>query len=214
MTYLRYRSVYGLITMMMSSNGNISALLALCARNSLVTGEFPIQRPVRQSFDISLDMHLNKRLSKQSWGWWFETPSHSLWCHHIDILHTSSFQASFGERFARIILGMGLANEMRCCIIMPPLIGSAHTQNNPCFCEYFAEKYPMCWVLADLYVRITVPACPTPIVDPGLILGLHPAKERRRYEVAPFLIGCAQTWNQPCWPPLIFIWSQTHCVHY
>ena len=25
--------------------------------------------------------HLCKRLSKQSWGWWFETPSHSLWRH-------------------------------------------------------------------------------------------------------------------------------------
>ena len=24
---------------------------------------------------------LNKQLSKQSWGWWFETPSHSLWRH-------------------------------------------------------------------------------------------------------------------------------------
>ena len=24
---------------------------------------------------------LNKRLSKQSWGWWFETPSRSLWRH-------------------------------------------------------------------------------------------------------------------------------------
>ena len=24
---------------------------------------------------------LNKRLSKQSWGWWFEIPSHSLWRH-------------------------------------------------------------------------------------------------------------------------------------
>ena len=26
-------------------------------------------------------LHLNKRLSKQSWGWWFETPSCSLWRH-------------------------------------------------------------------------------------------------------------------------------------
>ena len=26
-------------------------------------------------------MRLNKRLSKQSWGWWFETPSRSLWRH-------------------------------------------------------------------------------------------------------------------------------------
>ena len=26
-------------------------------------------------------LRLNKRLSKQSWGWWFETPSHPLWRH-------------------------------------------------------------------------------------------------------------------------------------
>ena len=34
-------------------------------------------------------------------------------------------------------------------------------------------------------------------VDAGLILGLRPANERRRYKVTPSLIGCAQTWNQP-----------------
>ena len=33
----------------------------------------PAQRPVKQSFDAFFDLHLNKRLSKQSWGWWFET---------------------------------------------------------------------------------------------------------------------------------------------
>ena len=58
-----------------------SFLLALCAGNSPVTGEFPAQRPVMRSFDVFFDRHLNKRLSKQSWGWWFETPSCSLWCH-------------------------------------------------------------------------------------------------------------------------------------
>ena len=58
-----------------------SALLALCTGNSSGTGEFPSQRPVTQSFDIFFDLHLNKRLSKQSWGWWFETPSRSLWRH-------------------------------------------------------------------------------------------------------------------------------------
>ena len=58
-----------------------SALLALCAGNSPVTGEFPSQRPVTQSFDVSFGLRLNKRLSKQSWGWWFETPSCSLWRH-------------------------------------------------------------------------------------------------------------------------------------
>ena len=30
------------------------------------------------------DLCLNKRLSKQSWGWWFETPSCSFWCHCND----------------------------------------------------------------------------------------------------------------------------------
>ena len=42
-----------------------SALLALCAGNSPVTGEFPSQRPVTRSFDIFFDLSLNKRLSKQ-----------------------------------------------------------------------------------------------------------------------------------------------------
>ena len=58
-----------------------SALLALCVGNSPVTGEFPSQRPVTRSFDIFFDLRLNKQLSKQSWGWWFKTPSRSLWRH-------------------------------------------------------------------------------------------------------------------------------------
>ena len=52
-----------------------SALLAICAGNSPVPGELPAQRPVTRSFDIFFDLPLNKRLSKQSWGWWFETLS-------------------------------------------------------------------------------------------------------------------------------------------
>ena len=35
----------------------------------------------RGAFDIFFDLHPNKRLSKQSWGWWFETPLHPLWRH-------------------------------------------------------------------------------------------------------------------------------------
>ena len=46
--------------MMTSSNGNISALLALCAGNSPVTGEFPSQRPVTRRFDVFFDLRLNK----------------------------------------------------------------------------------------------------------------------------------------------------------
>ena len=58
---------------------SFSALLAICAGNSPVTGEFPSQRPMTQSFDVFSDLRLNIRLSKQSWGWWFETPSRPLW---------------------------------------------------------------------------------------------------------------------------------------
>ena len=58
-----------------------SALLAICARNSPVPGEFPAQRPMTRSFDVFFDLRLNKRLSKQSWGWWLDTLSRPLWRH-------------------------------------------------------------------------------------------------------------------------------------
>ena len=50
-----------------------SALLAICAGNS--------QRPVTRSFDVFFDLCPNKPLSKQAWGWRFETLSFSLWRH-------------------------------------------------------------------------------------------------------------------------------------
>ena len=52
--------------MMMSSNGNVFRVSALCAGNSPVTGEFPSQRPVTWSFDVFFDLRLNKRLIKHS----------------------------------------------------------------------------------------------------------------------------------------------------
>ena len=51
----------------------ISALLAICAGNSPAS--------VTRSFDVFFDLCLNKRLRKQSWGWWFETLSPPLWRH-------------------------------------------------------------------------------------------------------------------------------------
>ena len=64
--------------------GTFSVLLALCAGNLPVTGEFPAQRPVTQSVDAFFDLRLNKFLSKQSWCWWFEMPSCPLWRHRDD----------------------------------------------------------------------------------------------------------------------------------
>ena len=54
-----------------------SASQAICTGNSPVPGEFPAQRPVTRSFDVFFDPRPNERLSKQSWGWWFETLSHN-----------------------------------------------------------------------------------------------------------------------------------------
>ena len=68
--------------MMTSSNGNIFHVIGhLCG---VFTGHrwSPAQRPVTQSFGVFFDMCLNKRLSKQSWCWWFETPSPPWWRHN------------------------------------------------------------------------------------------------------------------------------------
>ena len=78
-----------------------SALLAICAGNSPVTGEFPAQRPVTRSFDVFFDLRLNRQLSKQ-WGrWWFETLPRSLWRHcnvsiHVDgLMQTKCYSIAF-----------------------------------------------------------------------------------------------------------------------
>ena len=47
---------------------------------------YPAQRPMTWSFAVLFDLRLNKRLCKQSWGWWFETPSPRLWGHCNDRL--------------------------------------------------------------------------------------------------------------------------------
>ena len=65
-----------------------STLLTICGGNSSITNEFPAQRPVMRSFDVFFDLRLNKRLSKQSWGWWLETLSPPLW-RHCNATHIS-----------------------------------------------------------------------------------------------------------------------------
>ena len=65
--------------MMTSSNGNIFRVTGPLCGEFTGPGEFPTQRPVTRSFDVFFDLRLNKLLSKQWWGWWFETLSWSLW---------------------------------------------------------------------------------------------------------------------------------------
>ena len=67
--------------MMTSSNGNIFRVTGPLCGEFTGPGEFPAQRPVTRSFGVFFDLRLNNWLSKQSLGWWFETPPWSLWRH-------------------------------------------------------------------------------------------------------------------------------------
>ena len=122
-----------------------SVLLALCAGNSPVTGEFPAQRPVTRSFDVFFDLRLNKQLSKQSWGWWFETPYGPLWRHcNVKQLCVGSGQVCSGDGCHLHISAMmkWLGNTF--CILSQPQCVNAnvvmqkrqnqYVSNGQCFC--------------------------------------------------------------------------------
>ena len=89
-------------------------LLTICAGISPVPGEIPAQRPVTRSFDVFFDLCLNKRLSKQSWGWWFETPSRPLWRHRNEhqTLHQICILMPSGFQCHMVLIGLGLFRGM------------------------------------------------------------------------------------------------------
>ena len=72
--------------MMTSSNGNIFCVTGPLCGEFTGPGEFLAQRPLTRSFGVFIDLRLNKRLSKQPCGWWFETPAWSLWRHRNVII--------------------------------------------------------------------------------------------------------------------------------
>ena len=117
-SWWQHRPSAGTMLMMKFSSGSwwrhqmetLYALLALCAGNSPVTSEFPSQRPVTRSFGVFFDLRLNKRLSKQSWGRWFETPWRSLWRHcnvRSRLLRNSMLQSMLVDNNFRILLLIG-----------------------------------------------------------------------------------------------------------
>ena len=101
--------------MMMSSNGNIFHVTGPLCGEFTGPGEFPTQRPVTRSFDVFFDLRLNKRLSKQSWGWWFVTPSRTLWRHCIESANYLS------PELAIVSLGGFLGHcqtHLSCCLLL------------------------------------------------------------------------------------------------
>ena len=102
-----------------------SALPAICAGNSPVTGEFLAQRPVTRSFDVFFDLGLNERLSKQSCGMWFETLSRPLWRHSngSDFFFSQELTAVVQEvRGSAIIVGAQIMHGSGTDLIRHPVI--------------------------------------------------------------------------------------------
>ena len=88
-----------------------SALLALCAGNSLVTGEIPHKGQWRGAL-MFFYLHLNKRLSKQSWDWWFETLSHSLWRHRNGMLFIIAvFWSESNNHLSQLLFANGIVKN-------------------------------------------------------------------------------------------------------
>ena len=113
--------------MMTSSNGNIfrvtGPLYGECSwlrwippTKLVVTGSLcrgftglrsiPLTKAVTRSLDVSLFFAWNKRLSKQSWGWWFETPSRLSW---------RQFNGNFGMWAGHVM------QKDYCCRSFPPI---------------------------------------------------------------------------------------------
>ena len=69
------------VCMMSSSNGNIFRVTGPLWGKSIGHRWITLTRPMRPSFDVFFDLHLNKQLSKESKRRWLETPSHSSWRH-------------------------------------------------------------------------------------------------------------------------------------
>ena len=80
-----------------------SALLALCAGNSPVTGGFPAQRLVTLSFDVFFDLCLNKRwVNNPEAG--VRLPSCSLWCHCNKLPPNYNSQGMFIVEFCNFLV--------------------------------------------------------------------------------------------------------------
>ena len=93
--------------MMTSSNGNVFRVTGHLCGELIDIRWIPAQRLVMRNFDVFFDMCLNKRLNKQSWGWWFETPSRPLWRHcnvYVCKFHTCNSSLLMIEFVNKIIM--------------------------------------------------------------------------------------------------------------
>ena len=123
--------------MMTSSNGNIFRVTGPLCGEFTGPGGFPAQRPVTRSFDVFFDLRLNKRLSKQPWGWWFETPSWSLWRHCNDWDQSQWVKTAASAIFYHS--SFLLANPIGCAQRTDWVIQNVSQR---CLCKYSCQQDP------------------------------------------------------------------------
>ena len=124
-----------------------SALLAICAGNHQSPVNFPAQRSVTRSFDVFFDLRLYKRLSKQSWGLWFETLSCPSWRHcngvTVQVLSRTQIPKTFGSPSSRHRSHAKVSD--RCPIDVdrvPVRLSWLDISGHPIESQWGARKYP------------------------------------------------------------------------
>ena len=133
---IMFGKILGIIPWWRHQMETYSALLAICAGNSPVNGEFRAQRPVTRSFGVFFYLRLIKRLNKQSWGWWFETPYRPLWRHCNGKIKATT-QIKF-EVSARLVL----------------VLISASRKKDPVSRQYLLRKVLICLIWYDKDYKI------------------------------------------------------------
>ena len=136
---------------------------------------------VSDSFDVFSDLHPNKWLSKQFWGWWFEMSSRPLWRRCNDQRIYLVFSRLFIFLWSRCIWWI----QSRLSVILGcdklPLFGRLKPVTG--------ALYRYLWVVSGPMVE------PSQSRLPWIILGIRAANERRRYNITSSLIGWAYTQN-------------------
>ena len=167
--------------MMTSSNSNIFRVTGPLCGESNGDRWIPHTKFSDAELWCFIDLRLNKRLSKQSWCWWFETPSCSLW-RHCNVCCVVLMASIRWRRRRRLVCsGTAWSHGNR-------LLGSVAPVQWRCDTSHLTTR-SVSWSSA--------PGPTTRTRYAGLILGLCPANERRRYFVTTSLIGWVQAKHQP-----------------
>ena len=110
-----------------------SALLSLCAGNSPVTCELPVQRPLARSFYVFFHLCLNKRLSKQSQAGDLRRRRA---LYGVIVIVTPTFLRVKESNLTCVVPDMigSIARRMTCfpCLSSSSLVGGATLLYSPC----------------------------------------------------------------------------------